>query len=159
MPRRKAVNEMKKLYEKNELLFAILWIVVYCAASIPIRGSLGDESLAMVIELAVIAAGILVFVKKFNLEEKYGLVKWNGSAANYLFFLPVLILMTGNLWGGVGVAYGGTAQVFAVLSHASGRVCRGIDFQRIFVPCPFEKRFRSRGDHDFGGDIWYRSSG
>lgn len=99
MPRRKAVNEMKKLYEKNELLFAILWIVVYCAASIPIRGSLGDESLAMVIELAVIAAGILVFVKKFNLEEKYGLVKWNGSAANYLFFLPVLILMTGNLWG------------------------------------------------------------
>ncbi len=116
MPRRKAVNEMKKLYEKNELLFAILWIVVYCAASIPIRGSLGDESLAMVIELGVIAAGILVFVKKFSLEEKYGLVKWNGSAANYLFFLPVLILMTGNLWGGVGAAYGGTAQVFAVLS-------------------------------------------
>ena len=69
MPRRKAVNEMKKLYEKNELLFAILWIVVYCAASIPIRGSLGDESLAMVIELAVIAAGILVFVKKFNLGQ------------------------------------------------------------------------------------------
>lgn len=99
MPRRKAVNEMKKLYEKNELLFAILWIVVYCAASIPIRGSLGDESLAMVIKLGVIAAGILVFVKKFSLEEKYGLVKWNGSAANYLFFLPVLILMTGNLWG------------------------------------------------------------
>ena len=151
MPRRKAVNEMKKLYEKNELLFAILWIVVYCAASIPIRGSLGDESLAMVIELAVIAAGILVFVKKFNLEEKYGLVKWNGSAANYLFFLPVLILMTGNLWrNGAGVC--GPL-------HASGRVCRGIDFQRIFVPCPFEKRFRSRGDHDFGGDIWYRSSG
>jgi len=98
---------MKRLYEKNELVFALVWIAVYCAVSIPIRGSQGDESLAMLIGLAVIAAGIFAFVKRFHLEERYGLVKWSGSAGTYLFFIPPLFLMTGNLWGGAGAAYGG----------------------------------------------------
>ncbi len=107
---------MKKLYEKNEFLLAILWIVVYCAVSVPIRGAFGDESAAMLIGLAVIAMGILAFVKKLHLDETYGLTKWSGSAKGYLFFLPMLFLMTGNLWGGVGVAYAGIAQLFAVIS-------------------------------------------
>lgn len=70
----------------------------------------------MLLELAAIAAGILWFVKAFHLEEKYGLVKWKGTAGGYLFFVPMLILTTGNLWGGVGVVYQGTAQLFAVMS-------------------------------------------
>ena len=107
---------MKKLYEKNELGAALLWIGAYCAVSIPIRGSLGDESPVMLLGLAAIAGGILAFVKALRLEEKYGLVKWRGSAKEYLFFLPLLVLMTGNLWGGVGMAYGGAAQVCAALS-------------------------------------------
>ncbi len=107
---------MRKFYEKNELMFAILLIVVYCAVTIPIRGAFGDESPAMLVSLAAIAAGIFAFVKKFNLEKKYGLVKWNGNARDYLFFIPILILTTGNLWGGVGVAYSGMAQIFAVVS-------------------------------------------
>lgn len=107
---------MKKLYDNKEVTFAILWIVVYCVITIPIRGTYGDESLAMLVGLAVIAAGIMIFVKKFHLEEKYGLVKWKGQAGDYLFFLPMLILMTGNLWGGVKPVYSGAAQVFAVLS-------------------------------------------
>lgn len=107
---------MKKLYEKNELLFAILWIVVYCVVSIPIRGSFGDESIAMLVGLAAVAAGIFAFIKKLHLEEKYGLRKWRSNAKDYLYFIPMLILMTGNLWGGVELAYKGAAQVFAVIS-------------------------------------------
>jgi len=107
---------MKKLYDKNKLGFALLWIGIYCAVSIPIRGALGDESPLMLAGLAAVAAGVLAFVKRFGLEERYGLVKWRGKAKDYLFFLPALVLMTGNLWGGVGVQYGGAAQVCAVLS-------------------------------------------
>lgn len=107
---------MKWLYEKNELWFAIGWIILYCAATIPIRGNLGNESPAMLIVLALIAAGIFAFVKKYHLEEKYGLVKWQGKATDYWFFVPMLILMTGNLWRGFGMAYSGASQVCAVLS-------------------------------------------
>lgn len=107
---------MKKLYEKNELNFALLWIGIYCAVSIPIRGNFGDESIFMLLGLAAISAGILLFIKRNRMEAYYGLTKWTGKAKNYLFFLPILVLMTGNLWSGVGMAYSGAAQVFAVLS-------------------------------------------
>ncbi len=54
---------MRKLYEKRQILFSVIWILVYCFATIPIRGELGDESIWMLIALAVIAVGITVFVK------------------------------------------------------------------------------------------------
>lgn len=107
---------MKKLYEKKEILFAVLWILVYCFVSIPIRGNLGDESIWMLIGLAAIAAGITAFVKANHLEEKYGLVGFPKNMKKYLYFIPMWILVTGNLWGGFALSYSGAAQVFAVLS-------------------------------------------
>ena len=107
---------MRKLYEKNEILFAVLWILVYCFTTIPIRGNLGDESIWMMVVLLAIAAGITVFVKKNHLEAKYGLKGWPKNTKRYMFFIPMWILVTGNLWGGFGIAYDGWEQVFAVIS-------------------------------------------
>lgn len=107
---------MKKLYEKNELLFAILWIVAYVIIAGMVRGNFGDESVIMTAVLAVFAIGIFVFVKTSHLEERYGLCKWKGKAGDYWFFIPPLILMTGNLWYGIGMEYSGAAQIFAVVS-------------------------------------------
>ena len=107
---------MRKLYEKNGILFAVLWILVYCFATIPIRGKLGDESIWMTIVLLIIAVGITVFVKINHLEKKYGLMGWPRNTKRYLFFIPMWILVTGNLWGGLGIAYDGMGQVFAVIS-------------------------------------------
>ena len=36
---------MRRLYEKKEILFAVLWIVVYCIVLGTIRGNFGDESI------------------------------------------------------------------------------------------------------------------
>lgn len=107
---------MIKLYKKNELLFAILWIVAFVVIAGTVRGNFGDDSPIMTAVLAVFAVGIFVFVKTSHLEEKYGLCKWKGKAADYWFFIPPLILMTGNLWSGFGMEYSGAAQVFAVVS-------------------------------------------
>lgn len=107
---------MKRFYEKSELWFAIVWIIAYCVICGTIRGNFGDESPIMTAALVVFSAGILFFVKKNGLEERYGLCKWTGKAADYWFFIPLFILMTGNLWGGFGMAYGGISQVFAAVS-------------------------------------------
>ena len=107
---------MKKLYEKKEILFAVLWIVVYCVATIPIRGNLGDESVWMVVALAAVAAGATWFVKRNGLEAKYGLDRWARDMKRCWWFIPMWVLTTGNLWGGVQVRYAGLAQVFAVVS-------------------------------------------
>lgn len=107
---------MRKLYEKNEILFAVLWILVYCFSTIPIRGNLGDESIWMTIVLLAIAALATAFIKKNRLEKKYGLAGWPRNTKRYLYFIPMWILVTGNLWGGLGMAYDGINQVFAVIS-------------------------------------------
>lgn len=109
---------MKKLYEKNEVWFAVLWIIAYCAVSIPIRGQLGDESPLMLAGLAVIAAGATAFVKINRLEGKYGLDRWPAHWGRLWYFIPMAVLATGNLWGGVGPCYSGLSQLWAVLSMA-----------------------------------------
>ena len=67
---------MRKLYEKNEVLFAVVWILVYCFVMAPIKGSFGWDSIWMLLALLLIAAGITVFVGKNRLEKKYGLSGW-----------------------------------------------------------------------------------
>ena len=64
---------MRRLYEEKEILFAVLWIIVYCVVLGTIKGNFGYESIYMLLALVAISAGITVFVKRNHLEEKYGL--------------------------------------------------------------------------------------
>ncbi|MCR5734241.1 MAG: CPBP family intramembrane metalloprotease [Lachnospiraceae bacterium] len=107
---------MHKLYEKNEIIFAVLWIVIYCVVLGTIRGSFGDESIAMLAALLVFTAGVIAFVRTGHLEKKYGLSEWPKDMKMYLFFLPVWILATGNIWDGFAPSFQGASLVRAVLS-------------------------------------------
>lgn len=73
---------MRKLYEKKEILFAVLWIVAYCVILGTIRGNFGDESIYMLLALLVFTAGIIAFVKANHLEGKYGLAGWPKDMKN-----------------------------------------------------------------------------
>ena len=107
---------MRKLYEKKEILFAVLWIVAYCVILGTIRGNFGDASVYMLLTLIVFAAGIIVFVKMNHLEEKYGLAGWPKDTKKYLFFIPMWVLATGNIWDGFSPSYQGSSLVFALIS-------------------------------------------
>ena len=107
---------MRKLYEKKEILFAVLWIVAYCVILGTIRGNFGDDSIYMLLALLIFTAGIIVFVKANHLEEKYGLAGWPKDMKRYLFFIPVWILATGNIWDGFAPSYQGASLVFALIS-------------------------------------------
>jgi membrane protease YdiL (CAAX protease family) len=107
---------MRKLYEKKEILFAVLWIVAYCVILGTIRGNFGDESICMLIALLVFTAGIIVFVKMNHLEGKYGLTGWPKDMKKYLFFIPMWILATGNIWDGFAPSYQGAELVIAASS-------------------------------------------
>ena len=106
----------KRLYDKNELWFGIVWIIIYCVLTIPIRGAKGDESIEMLAALAAISVCIGVFIRMNRLEGKYGLDHWPENTRRFMYFIPMWILSTGNLWGGMGMAYIGKKQVFAVIS-------------------------------------------
>lgn len=107
---------MKKLYERNEITFAVLWIVIYCVIVGTLRSSYGDGSPWPLFGLAVLTGGINLFVMKYSLRKKYGLAEWPADQKRYLYFIPMWILVTGNLWGGIHPDYEGFALVCAVLS-------------------------------------------
>ena len=109
------IIRMRKLYEKKEVLFAVLWIVAYCVVMAPIKGEKGYGSIWMLLALAVFAAGITAFVKTNHLEEKYGLAGWPGNMKRYLYFIPMWILATGNLWDGISLSYKGMTLAVATL--------------------------------------------
>ena len=107
---------MRKLYEKKEILFAVLWIVAYCVVLGTLRGDFGDDSIWMLLALIAFSAGIAAFVKVNHLEEKYGLAGWPKDMKKYLYFIPMWILATGNIWGGFAPSCRGTALIFSVSS-------------------------------------------
>ena len=67
---------MKKLYEKSEITFAILWIVIYAVGMGTLQNNFGLDSMWHMLGLIVISAAIFLFVKKNGLMEVYGLAGW-----------------------------------------------------------------------------------
>ena len=107
---------MRKLYEKKEVLSAVLWIVAYCVVMTPVKGQFGYGSIWMLLVLAAFAAGMTVIVKKWKLEGKYGLARWPKDMKRCLYFIPMWVLATGNLWDGFAPSYQGMTLVIATLS-------------------------------------------
>ena len=82
---------MKKLYEKNELPFAIMWIVIYTVSMGNLRVP-GDTSPLETGVLALICAVLFAFVKANGLTEKYGLSGWTDRSDRMLWLLPLWLI-------------------------------------------------------------------
>ena len=94
---------MRKLYEKNELTFAIVWIVIYCvlqSLANPLNEKIGVEYSASAIFSILQSVILLVFILKNNLLKRYGLCISPISARRFLFYIPLIILATRNFWNG-----------------------------------------------------------
>lgn len=108
---------MIKLYQKNELTFAIACIVGYVLICGNLR-NLGDDSPFMTLGLLAISIVLFLFVRKNGLLEKYGLARWAQNSKQMLYFIPLWIVSSGNLWGGVMPRYSGLGLVCAIASFA-----------------------------------------
>ena len=97
---------MKKLYNKNEVTFSIIWIILYVvllSIADSVSESLGTAKLITAPLCILMTAFLFFWLKKNNLMEKYGLCKFEGSMKKYLFFFPLVILCSTNLWNGVTI--------------------------------------------------------
>ena len=99
---------MKTFYEKNELTFAIAWIVVYCvlqSLANPLNKLIGIEYAASATFCILQAVVLFIFIRKNNLQKRYGLCKSPVPARRFLFYVPLVILASGNLWNGAAINY------------------------------------------------------
>ena len=109
---------MKKLYEKKPVLFAVLFIVLYCAVTIPIRGEYGDGSIQSLLGLLFVAAVIAVVSSLIPLWKRLGAAAKPQHIRGCLYFFPMILLATGNIWDGFKLHYSGADLWFAIGSMA-----------------------------------------
>lgn len=95
---------MKKLYDKNELTFSILWIVAYVvifSASDSFSETFGIQKIITAPVSIFLTLFLFIWIRKNGLSEKYGLCLFKGNLKNYLFFIPLVLIASVNLWNGV----------------------------------------------------------
>ena len=122
---------IKKLYEKSEIWFAVVWIIAYTVlASIGdnISVDIGIIKIVTLPILIILSAILFIFVKKNGLSEKYGLCKPEIPASRMLFYIPLIVLMTENLWRGVTMNDSPLEALLRVLSM----LCVGFLEEMIF---------------------------
>lgn len=126
---------MKKIYEKSEIWFAVICIIIYVVVMGNLKNNFGDESPYTVMAMIAIASAITVFIVKNNLGKKYGLVR-TLNKKKYLYFIPFVLLCTVNLWFGVSMHYDLIHQTFAVVTmilvgYVEEMIFRGLLFKAI----------------------------
>ena len=99
---------MQKLYEKNELTFALVWIGVYCvlqSLANPLNKAIGIEYAASAAFCVLQTVVLFTFIRKNRLQKRYGLCKSHVPACRFLYYAPLVILVSGNLWNGFVLNY------------------------------------------------------
>ena len=128
---------LKKLYAKSEIWFAVAWIVAYVvvvSTADNISADLGIEKVVTLPILIAMSVGLYFFVRKNGLTEKYGLCKPRLPAGKMLFYIPLLVLLTANLWYGVAMNLSPVETVLYILSmfcvgFLEEMIFRGLLFQ------------------------------
>lgn len=112
---------MKKLFDSKPVLFAVSAIVIYVVGFSFADGISEDIGFPYIVSLvfaAVLLAVLIVFAKHNELMEHMGLCGFKGKYKTFLYFVPLAVIASINLWNGVGLETG-IAQV-AVCAAAKG---------------------------------------
>ena len=104
---------MKKLYQKSELYFALVWIGLYvvvmnialqfCGGFDDLAGKTVPQLLIPVVCVVALAAASTAWVLRSGLSEKYGFCAFRGNAKQFLFFIPLIVVSCINLKNGLGL--------------------------------------------------------
>lgn len=105
---------MKKLYEKNEVTFALVWIALYvlvmnialqfCGGFDDLASKTAGQLIVPVICASALAVAVTAWIVKNGLAEKFGLCSFKGSRKAFLWFVPLIVMSCTNLSNGLGLA-------------------------------------------------------
>ena len=122
---------IKQLYEKSEIWFAVVWIIAYVVLASTgdnISVDIGILKIVTLPILIILSVILVLFVKKNGLSRKYGLCKSEIPASKMLFYIPLIVLMTVNLWWGITMNFSPLETILRVLSM----LCVGFLEEMIF---------------------------
>lgn len=110
---------MNRLYQKSKLWFAMVWIVAYVVGTSvadTISRTIGVEKSITLVYLAVLTATAVIWLRRNGLLREFGLCRSNVPARRMLFYVPLIVMASCNLWFGVHLNYGLGESLLYVLS-------------------------------------------
>lgn len=122
---------MKKLYEKNELIFSVILIVIYVVgASLcdSLSVSIGIPKSLTCVFLFVFSVIILLFLRKEKLFREFGLCKSTQPLKKLLYFIPLILLCSLNVITGLRIQ----STVPAIIIECFCMLCIGFLEEIIF---------------------------
>lgn len=122
---------MKKLYERHELIFAIVLIVLYVnvfSLADQLSGNLGTQKLITFPAAAIMCIFLFLWLRRHGLMEKYGLCSPEVKARDMLYYLPLLLIVSCNAWFGLTL----NMSVLESLLYVLSMLCVGFLEELIF---------------------------
>lgn len=124
---------MNRLYEKNEVGFALVWIGLYVVVmniALQMSGGLDDlaektagQLLVPVVCILVLAAACTGWILRRGLAEQMGLCRVRRKGRDFLWFLPLAVMSCTNLVNGLALqAPAGISLLMMVNMAAAGYV-------------------------------------
>lgn len=130
---------MKKLYEKNEVAFALVWIALYVVVmNIALQFCGGFDNLAAktvlqvlvpVLCIVVLALTATLWIVRNKLTEKYGLCAFQGNAKAFLWFFPLILMSCTNLKNGTDLSAPVLVSLLMAVNLAVGGYVEEIIFR------------------------------
>lgn len=106
---------MKKIFEKHETLMCILLIVLYVITNSYCMQNWGLADYRSTIINTIFSGVLLALIINLGRVSYYGLIKVK-NMKEYLYFIPLLLIPSVNLWNGININNSATEIVFHILS-------------------------------------------
>ena len=110
---------MKKLYEKNELIFSLTWIAIYVIGTSlaeALSETVGIPKLVSAIFHIAMSITLLLWVRRNNLTEKYGLFLPRYRLVQAWFFIPLVLVCLYKLIFSPALRFSATESILFVIS-------------------------------------------
>ncbi len=106
---------MKKIFEKHETLFCILLIVFYIIVNSYCIQNFGIEDYRSTIINTIFSLVLIFVIVKLKRVSYYGLAKVS-NLKRYLYFIPLLLIISVNLWNGININNTPNEIIFYILT-------------------------------------------
>ena len=110
---------LKRLYDTSKIWFAVGWIVAYCllmSVGDALSAEAGIEKLVTLPIGLLLSFALFLFLKKHSLLKAYGLCASQVPPQKVLFYLPLVLMLTANLWFGVAANLGSAETLLYILT-------------------------------------------
>jgi len=106
---------MKRMFEKNETLFCILLIVMYLIINSYCIQKFGLTDYRSTVINTVFSILLILLMVVLGRTKYYGITKIK-KPSKYLFFIPLILIPTVNLWNGINIRNSTNEIIFYILT-------------------------------------------